>query len=192
MRQKEAILQVAVNLFKKNGYASTSMQDIARELKCTKAAIYYYFNSKEEVLMTAIDNTMSLAEENLTQVLTRELTKNLSPPEVLKEILVTHIKTMFEEKTYITVFFFDKHNLSEKNLNIIRQRHRIYEKEIARVIRRGINEGYFTALEELPVVYGVLGMCNWMVQWYKPDGNYGLDEIAETYWQLIFQGIKKS
>ena len=47
---KEGILAVALNLFAQRGYAATSLQDIADEMSLTKAAVYYHFRSKAELL----------------------------------------------------------------------------------------------------------------------------------------------
>ncbi|MBS4026881.1 MAG: TetR family transcriptional regulator [Clostridia bacterium] len=181
------IIEAAVQLFKKNGYPTTSMQDIANELGCTKAAIYYYFTGKEDLLLAIMNLTMTIAERNLAQVLAQEL----DPPQTLKAILKSHITSIFEEQAYITVFFFDKHYLSPENLHKINLRRRGYEQEIARVVEQGMKEGYLEQVEVQPIVYAMLGMCNWMIQWYQPAGRLKTEEIAQIYWELIYQGIIK-
>jgi AcrR family transcriptional regulator len=49
-KQTDRILAVARRLFAKNGAGETSMQEIARECRCTKANLYFYFESKEKIL----------------------------------------------------------------------------------------------------------------------------------------------
>jgi len=44
--KKEKILLVAANLFSKHGYEGTSLEEIAKEVGVTKAAIYYHFRDK--------------------------------------------------------------------------------------------------------------------------------------------------
>ena len=46
---KERILEEALNLFSQNGYAGTSMSDIAGALGITKAALYKHFSAKEDI-----------------------------------------------------------------------------------------------------------------------------------------------
>jgi AcrR family transcriptional regulator len=48
---RERILDVAQELFIRQGYDKTSLRDIARRLEITKAALYYYFERKEEILL---------------------------------------------------------------------------------------------------------------------------------------------
>ncbi len=48
---RQRILNVALDLFTEQGYDGTSLRQIAEQLSITKAAIYYYFESKEDILM---------------------------------------------------------------------------------------------------------------------------------------------
>ena len=51
METREKILDVALELFTSNGYDKTSLRDIAERLGITKAALYYYFERKEDILL---------------------------------------------------------------------------------------------------------------------------------------------
>jgi AcrR family transcriptional regulator len=48
---RERILDVALDLFVRKGYAETSLREIAAELGFSKAALYYHFESKQDILM---------------------------------------------------------------------------------------------------------------------------------------------
>ena len=48
---RERILDVAMDLFIEKGYDKTSLREIAEQLGFTKAALYYHFSSKEDILM---------------------------------------------------------------------------------------------------------------------------------------------
>jgi AcrR family transcriptional regulator len=48
---RERILDVAQELFIRQGYDKTSLRDIAERLEITKAALYYYFERKEDILV---------------------------------------------------------------------------------------------------------------------------------------------
>jgi AcrR family transcriptional regulator len=50
-RTRERILDVAQELFTRQGYDKTSLRDIAERLQITKAALYYYFPRKEDILL---------------------------------------------------------------------------------------------------------------------------------------------
>ncbi|HEX4019038.1 MAG TPA: helix-turn-helix domain-containing protein [Frankiaceae bacterium] len=48
---KERILDIALELFNEQGYDKTSLREIAERLQVTKAALYYHFERKEDILM---------------------------------------------------------------------------------------------------------------------------------------------
>ena len=48
---RERILDIALDLFIRKGYAETSLREIAAELGFSKAALYYHFESKQDILL---------------------------------------------------------------------------------------------------------------------------------------------
>jgi TetR/AcrR family transcriptional regulator len=53
--QKAEITDVAMRLFSKNGFAATSMSEIARQVGLEQSSLYYWFSSKEEILRECLD-----------------------------------------------------------------------------------------------------------------------------------------
>lgn len=56
---RSRILEVALALFSERGYAGTSIRDIADRLAITKAAVYYHFRSKEDLLTEVLEPAMT-------------------------------------------------------------------------------------------------------------------------------------
>src|SRR5579875_1483443 len=52
------IQQVAVELFTEHGYDATSLREIAERLDVTKAALYYHFKSKEDIVRSLVEDYM--------------------------------------------------------------------------------------------------------------------------------------
>jgi AcrR family transcriptional regulator len=50
------IQQVAVELFTEHGYEGTSLREIAERLNVTKAALYYHFKSKEDIVTSLVED----------------------------------------------------------------------------------------------------------------------------------------
>lgn len=64
---KERILQEALQLFAKNGYMATSMNDIANQLKITKPALYKHYKSKQDIFDSIIKRMNQLDEERAVE-----------------------------------------------------------------------------------------------------------------------------
>lgn len=64
---KLKILSTAGRLFAQKGYYGVSMQDVADELKITKAALYYHFRSKEELTRELLQEAIVELKDQLRQ-----------------------------------------------------------------------------------------------------------------------------
>jgi len=73
--KKYKILKVALELFSKNGFDATSVDSIAKSAKVNKALIYYYFNSKNDILLSLFISIID------------ELSKHLQETELIEEDL---------------------------------------------------------------------------------------------------------
>ena len=75
---KERIMETALELFAEKGYLGTSMNDIAKQLGFTKAALYKHYTSKQEILNRIVERMnetdyerakqFEMPEGNLTEI----------------------------------------------------------------------------------------------------------------------------
>lgn len=62
------IIETAERLFRENGYSTTAVEAIIKEMGVAKGTFYYYFNSKEEVLEAIVDHTLDQIVKMAEQV----------------------------------------------------------------------------------------------------------------------------
>lgn len=92
--KRDQIVSEALYLFATRGYFNTSISDIAKEVKMSKGLLYSYFENKEQLLNAAVDSALKEATElNLTE----EQLKELSPKEIIREVIEGFF-TVLEEK----------------------------------------------------------------------------------------------
>jgi AcrR family transcriptional regulator len=65
---RERILDVSLDLFTERGYGDTSLREVADELGFTKAALYYHFEKKEDILLALHLRLHALGESALAQL----------------------------------------------------------------------------------------------------------------------------
>jgi len=184
---KDKIIATAVELFHEKGYSATTVQDIANSLNVTKAALYYYIHSKEEILWEIFDKTMNTAEKRIEELLKRDMSVEKS----IRALIHNHIMNVRDEAPYMSIFFTERVHLPLEKQEEIYFRLQTYEKKITFIFHKGISEGALKSLPVLPTVYGILGMCNWMYQWYDPKGKLSPEEMAQYYAEIILNGILK-
>ena len=182
---KQEIITTAAALFNEKSFSATSVKDIADALNVTKAALYYYVSSKEEILYEIFDQTMTTAELRL-----KNLVEQKMPTEVfLREFIYNQIMAYIDERSNITIFFTESNCLLPENQNSISDRRKKYEEIITGALEDGVEKNVLRKIDMRPAVYGIIGMCNWLYQWYNPDGRLKPEEIADLYADIIFRGL---
>lgn len=72
MSKKHLIIEKSIELFAENGFESTSVQQITERCGISKGAFYLYFNSKDELIISIIDNFMSSLIADIEQSVSNE------------------------------------------------------------------------------------------------------------------------
>lgn len=181
---KQQIIDTASVLFQVKGYKATSMEDISNELGVNKAALYYYIKNKESILYDICNQAMNTVEPGLKEV--RQ--SSIPAVEKIRQIISRHLLAIIEETPILTVFFNERYHLSPEHLSSINQRRRNYELTIAEIFYEGIETGFIKSIDVLVVVYGILGMCDSINKWYKPEGRLKPTELTKVYSDLILEG----
>lgn len=63
---RQRIQDVALELFAEQGYEKTSLREIAEHLDVTKAALYYHFKTKEDILVSLFQDLARPIDELIT------------------------------------------------------------------------------------------------------------------------------
>ncbi|MGI6328651.1 MAG: TetR/AcrR family transcriptional regulator [Dethiobacteria bacterium] len=179
--KRDEILYEAGKLFRRKGFNGTSMQDIASEVGILKGSIYYYFNSKDEIFREVLNKGISpvLKKAELIK------SKNLPPAEKLRELIKDHINYIMDNNYSLVLFFQEKENISASQTKHYVESRNKYEKIFKDVLSDGIKLGVFPPVNVSLTVFAILGMCNWIIQWYNPSGPSSHDEIIEHMVYLI-------
>ena len=182
----QKIIDTAVDLFHKKGYRATTLDDVAKELGVTKAALYHYVSSKENLLSIIYIQAL----ENIFRNTDKISGMDLPPNEKLRLIIRNHVKDIIiQSLSMLSVFFSEENQLPEKDFRKIQEEKKKYNRILEKIIEEGISQGLFRKADPRLQAYGILGMCNWVYKWYKP-GNafYGPDQIAEHFISLLERG----
>jgi len=183
---RQEILRAAARLFQQQGYDATSMNDVAAALKLSKGGLYHHFQSKDEILFDLMNHAMDITEERVINPV-----KAIGDPEErLRMLIRRHIAVVLSERDReITVMLHENHPLSPTLRKRINARKKDYvhflENLIAEVQRSRGSKGTVTARA---AAFAVLGMINWIYQWYSPEGSLQEESLAQQYTEILFQG----
>jgi AcrR family transcriptional regulator len=182
----QKIIDTAVDLFHQKGYRATTLGDIAKALNITQAALYHYVSSKEKLLSIIYIQAL----ENIFKTTNEISSLDLPPYEKLSRILKNHIKNIIiHSLSMFSVFFTEENELPEKDYLTIQKEKKKYTQMVEEIIEAGISQGLFRETNTRLQAYAIIGMCNWVYKWYKPDASpYSPDEIADHFVSLLESG----
>jgi TetR/AcrR family transcriptional regulator, cholesterol catabolism regulator len=183
---RQEILRAAARLFQQRGYDATSMNDVAAALKLSKGGLYHHFESKDEILFHIMSRAMEITEERVINVARRVD----GPEERLRTLIRLHIEVVLgPEDREITVMLHENHPLPPALRRKINGRKKDYlhfvEHLIADVQRKNNSA---TTVTPRAAALALVGMINWIYQWYKPEGPLTGDEIVRQYTEIFFRG----
>ena len=181
------IMEASVKLFAKKGYHATSISDISEAVGLGRGALYYYITSKEDLLWEIHNWRVDPLLEATIQLEQQPLT----PEEKLREVSRQLIGTITTYLPYMIVFYREIGALSPERFAKLVEKRRAYEDSIERILREGVRRGDWDIENPRMCVLAFLGMYNWTFQWYNPQGPLKPDEIADNFFQLFLNGIKR-
>ncbi|MGC1451484.1 MAG: TetR/AcrR family transcriptional regulator [Candidatus Sulfotelmatobacter sp.] len=195
---RQEILRTAARLFQQRGYDATSMNDVAAALKLSKGGLYHHFQSKDEILFEIMDHAMELTQERVIAPV-RAIT---DPVERLRALIRLHLEVVLSPRDReITVMLHENHPLPPALRKRINARKKEYihfvESLVADVQREAQKEALKNVQRARPggavspraAAFALLGMINWIYQWYKPEGELQANSLIPQFTELVFGGI---
>lgn len=179
----ESILQSAARCFNRKGYHATKMGDIARELGVSKAALYYYVKSKEDIIVQCEAAALDLAMEGI------RLAEGLSEPDDVKlYVALRHFIEGMTDRLDGCVVLTEGMLSPGPYRDLVRRRDD-YERRLRKLVEAGVASGAFAPCDPKMVVLAMLGAMNWIPRWYSPDGERNPKEIGETFARYLVRGL---
>lgn len=184
--RRERLLAAAARVFAANGFAGTSMRDLARATAMSLAGIYYYVEGKDDLLY----QIQRACFEAVTRG-ARAATQGRETPEARLDAFVRHHVTFFTtHMSEMKVLAHEAESLTGERLAEIRKLKRAYVDLLVELLAAidGRNGGDRSRRQV--AAYTLFGMMNWIYTWYDPAGPVGVDDLADTIGKLFLNGYQ--
>jgi AcrR family transcriptional regulator len=183
---RQEILRTAARLFQQQGYDATSMNDVAAALKLSKGGLYHHFQGKDEILFDLMNHAMDITEERVIAPV-KEIA---DPEERLRALIRRHITVVLSERDReITVMLHENHPLSPP----LRKRINARKKDYVHFLENLVAEvqaarGSTRRVTPRAAAFALLGMINWIYQWYHPGGALEEESLVREYTEIFVNG----
>ncbi|TWT15213.1 TetR/AcrR family transcriptional regulator [Reyranella sp. CPCC 100927] len=185
---RRRILDAAARVFAQNGYADTRLSDIATEADTFAGSIYYYFESREDL----VEEVLRLGVTGVFDAV-RDKVESMPADSTHRARITTAIATHLLFTLKLNHFATANQRLFAQVPSEIRQRHihvhRAYGEYWRKLLEGARRAGELRRDIDLSVLrLQILGAINWTVEWYKP-GKRSIEQIASQLAVTIFDGI---
>jgi len=187
--RREEILAIAAGLFAEQGFATTTVREIADAAGILSGSLYHHFDSKESM----VDDLLRGFLDDIVARY-RAVASGDDPVGVLRALVRTGFEAVDAHRSAVAVM------LNEYNLLVqyprfafLRNAAEETERIWVEVLERGMVRGVFRADVEARMVYRFMRDAIWVsVRWYRPDRRYRPEEIADFYLATLLEGIAQS
>ncbi len=186
---RQELLTKAAEVFEKQGFAQTTILDVAQALELSRSSLYHYFKSKDEILEALVQEHAEASAERLEL---RFAKQKGSPSEMLKELLANSIEARMSGGARLRVL----DQLAAEMPSEIKQkfdhgRRRVLDLYV-KLIQQGIDSGELRPVDPRTAALAILGIASWTSWWYSPAGRKSPEELAEVLVDIAFHGIVQS
>ncbi len=183
--RRQEILEIAVDVFFEFGYHKASINDISSRMGTTKAAIYYHFHNKEDILYTIVDE---MANRILLE-LKSGLKSHKDPVQRLRALISSQIGFMKGYRKEVKILIEDKRFLGGDLGRLTREKEATIFHIYRSILEELKNDGRLKESDLTTATFGIFGMINWLYHWYDPKGKLPIEKLAENIVGILFHGL---
>jgi AcrR family transcriptional regulator len=185
---REMILEASAQIIRQKGYHAASMQDIADAVNLQKASLYHHFSSKQDILLALLDQALDLLIERVSVVTSGDLPAD----EKLSQAMRIYLGCLEEHAALASVLLLEHRSLTPEYHDRHIPRRDRFERLWRDLIQEGMGSGVFHAVDPAMTARALLGVMNWTITWYRPEGRYSSGQISDNFASLFLDGLRGS
>ena len=186
--RRDEILRAAQDLFHRQGYANTSLDDIARAVGIKREGLYYYFPNRTQMLIEIIKPLGLQLRDRVREI----LESDASPDEKICQTVENHLmrfeNRFAESKITLRDDYFAENDAVLAEMGPIWND---YEALWVAIIEEGQKQGVFDASLDPRIAHlGILGLCNWAARWYVPGKSLPVPDLIAMYNRMVLRSLQ--
>lgn len=167
VEREQQIIEASEALFYKRGYAQTSVGDIAEATGLLKGSLYYYMESKEDLLYRIVMEVHEVSRQQLSDV-----RRENGQPAIERLVAFTRAQLLYnaQHHTRVAVYHHEWRRLEGKRLDEVRSSRQQYDQDLASLIMQARDEGDLPEGVDIKLVANaILAVICWPYTWYRPE-----------------------
>jgi AcrR family transcriptional regulator len=184
--KRERIVASAVDLFYRQGYGRTTLEQVADAMDVTKPFIYAHFPSKADLLAEICSRAIRHAHEGLNRILLQEGTHTERLERIFKEFLMA----VLDNQAHAVIFSREETELRQADRDSINSLRRAFDQKLVSLLEAGVAAEEFT-IEDIPLTaIAIGGLVGWAPVWYRSSGRLDMQEVADRLTGLVLNMVQ--
>lgn len=184
--RKQALRSAAAKLFLKMGYDRATVRDIAKSVGMQSGSIFYYYKTKEDILVSVMNEGL----RQFTELASAPLGDAQTPLMRLRGLFIGHLKGLHNpNNTEVAVVLSEWRHLSPRSRRVVvKLRDNVdvlWDQVLLELAQEGVVQGDLRILR-----LAMLGALNWSLQWYNPTGSLKFEELANRLLESFVPSAK--
>ncbi|MDP1546148.1 MAG: TetR/AcrR family transcriptional regulator [Anaerolineales bacterium] len=184
---RDDILDAAAQVFRQKGFHGASMSDIAGALDVQKASLYHHVESKQEILLALLDRALDMLTDHIALISSQAMPAD----QKLRLMIRGYLSALADNADLTSVLLFEHRSLDKKTHTRHVPHRDTFEGLWRDVFNEGVNEKIFDCKDTGMAVRALMGVMNWTLTWYRPNGGKPIEQIADEYADLMLKGLLK-
>jgi TetR/AcrR family transcriptional regulator, cholesterol catabolism regulator len=185
---RDRITDAAADLFLRNGYAQTSLRDIAAAVGIKAGSIYYYFDSKEALLTEILQRGIGVMEDAFAEA--DHDSRGFGAADRIRAHVHAHLSALFEYGPYTTNHVSAFHIAPTPVKKVVIPARDRYERMWVELFEELRNDGEIADDVDLGLSrLALFGAMNFAVEWFDP-GRGNLDALADSIARQFWSGVR--
>ena len=184
----QEIYLLAAQLFVERGVESTSLSDIANALNITKAGLYYYFESKQDLLYRIVE----LGLDNVKAEVLDPAREIKDAEARLKFIILNHARLAAEGNHAVIIVSHEMNSLSFTQREAVLRRRREYFEFVRETLVEIQTDAKLNPIDMTTATFTLFGMILWLSRWYRSSGKLSVEKVCQDVCDMALKGLLRN
>jgi AcrR family transcriptional regulator len=181
------ILIATAEVLNRDGYHAMSMEDVAEKIDLTKATLYHYFGSKDDLVAACLTLVGNEVNERLAALAKQN--EDLTATEQLRSLLVEQLTILLIDYPEAARLFSQPLDWPAEHRKLIRSLRVQHDAIFRTVVESGVESGEFKTVDSSVTLHCIYGAVNYAPLWVRAGSraavNRVIDSMCETLLKMI-------
>ncbi|MEP4379362.1 MAG: TetR/AcrR family transcriptional regulator [Alphaproteobacteria bacterium] len=185
---KASIIHEAATLFATRGYERTSLEAIAGAIGISAPALYYHFDSKDEILFATLENTLVQLNRMSADMVAAA---GAAPLEQLRGFVRAHVQHDVGNADIMPMLNAGLYNVDQligglpaARRRMLTQMQRDFLDRLRGILIAGEKDGTFVFDNVTTTAFAIIGIVDFAVYWFRNEGALSVENLADQYSDL--------